>query len=137
MPARRNTQYIEFSGPVFDGRARERIQQAIGHGLIEMGELGAEILQGYIHQAGFIRLGSFVTSVEAEHVQQRGAGYVVVRPDEVWPKADRPTRTWFERGYRGGEKKRKANTGFAKTRSRLRSLSPDSYFLKRLGEALN
>ena len=119
MPRRPN-QYIELDGPLFDPNVIANFKGAVSDGLGELAQDGAEILQSYIYQAGFIDSGHFVSDVEVVKVQTRGIGYYKVAPFHQWPAKGRPPRIWVERGTRRGVKLRPGRTPFAKTRTRLR-----------------
>lgn len=121
--ARKLNQYIEVSGPIFDEATQRRMSDAIAEGLEELGDTAAGILAGYVSAAGFVKTGAFLQSIDAKLVRSSGAGYVKVAPTDVWPTKDRPTRTWLERGTRGGVKLRPAKGVFAKTRSRMNEMT--------------
>lgn len=135
--ARRPSEYIELSGPLFDPATIAKFEDALGGGIEELGELGAEILQGTIAAANFIDSGEFISSVTSIYKQERGAGFALVKPTAVWPEPGRPTRTWFERGTRRNVKLRKGGGGFAKTRTRLRTVGLGPVFEDRIERALN
>lgn len=131
-------EYIEMTldGPLFDGKASRRFYDAVAEGIEELSELGADILTQFVAKANFIDTGDFIDSIGNDMHRERGAGYGTIRPDNVWPKPGRPTRTWFERGTRGGVKMRKANTGFSRTRTRLRQESV-GFIADKIERALN
>lgn len=139
MPPRRRGEYIdiELSGPIFGDDPGQPFYRAMGEGIREMGDLGADILTQFVSQASFIDTGAFVGSVGSEFTQEKGSGFAVIRPTDVWPAAGRPPRIWYERGTRAGTKLRKAGGGFAKTRTRLRQTSLGPVFEARLQRALN
>lgn len=129
--------YYELSGPVFDPQHALAFYRAVGDGIEELGEEGAEILQSFIHQAGLIDTGRLVSSVHSEFTQTRGAGFAKVAPDAVWPDADRPTRIWLERGTREGKRLRSGKRPFSKTKTRLREIAYQRHFADRITKALN
>ena len=136
--ARRGGEFIELSGPLFDPDISARFEEAIGEGIEELGELGADILTQFDASASFIDTGQFIGSIESEYRGRKGeAGYAIVRPTDVWPKADRPPRTWFETGMRRGVKLRKANTGFRRTTTRLKQVGLGPVFEDRITRVLN
>ena len=96
-----------------------------------------EIVQGYIHQAKFIDSGDFVTSVSAEHVRTKGAGYATITARNQWPNPGRPPRIWVERGTRRGVRLRSGKRPFSKTRTRLRQVSIERVFAEPLRKVLN
>ena len=63
--ARRGGEFIELSGPLFDPDIAARFEEAIGEGIEELGELGADILTQFVASAGFIDTGRFIGSIEA------------------------------------------------------------------------
>lgn len=128
---------VELEGVLFSKRMKKAWYDAIADGLDEMTERGTDILIGYIHQAGFIDTGGFISSIETEHPREKGAGYGSIKIKDQWPTPGRPTRIWFERGTRRGKTLRKGGRGVAKTETRLRQMSFDSIFLGRIEKALN
>jgi len=121
--ARRVSQYLELSGPVFEGDAQRKLSDAISEGLEELGDQAAGILAGYVSAAGFVKTGAFLKSIDSKLTRTGdSAGYVKVAPTDVWPAPNRPTRTWLEKGTRAGVKLRPAKGVFAKTRSRVNEL---------------
>ena len=123
MP-RKVSQYLELSGPVFEGDTQRKLSDAISEGLEELGDQAAGILAGYVSAAGFVKTGAFLKSIDSKLTRTGdAAGYVKVAPTDVWPEKGRPTRTWLEKGTRAGVKLRPAKGVFAKTRSRVNELS--------------
>ena len=122
MP-RKVSQYLELSGPVFEGDTQRKLSDAISEGLEELGDQAAGILAGYVSAAGFVKTGAFLKSIDSKLTRTGdSAGYVKVAPTDVWPAPNRPTRTWLEKGTRAGVKLRPAKGVFAKTRSRVNEL---------------
>lgn len=136
---RKPSLYYELSGPVFDPRNWVALNRAIGEGIQSLADEGVEILQSFIHQAGLIDSGRLVSSVHSEYTQTRGAGFAKVLPAQgaVWPKKDRPTRIWLERGTRGGTRLRSGKRPFSKTKTRLREIAYQRHFADRITRALN
>lgn len=123
MP-RKVSQYLELSGPVFEGDTQRKLSDAISEGLEELGDQAAGILAGYVSAAGFVKTGAFLKSIDSKLTRTGdAAGYVKIAPTDVWPEPNRPTRTWLEKGTRAGVKLRPAKGVFAKTRSRVNELS--------------
>lgn len=121
----RKTTFLEITGPLFDAAAQRRVNDAIAEGLEELGDTAAGILAGFVSQGGFVHTGAFLSSIDAQRKgsDDGGVGYVKVAPTDVWPAADRPTRTWFEKGTRKGVKYRKGIGGFSKTTTRVKGMS--------------
>lgn len=138
--ARRPTQYIEISGPLFESDAIRRMHDAVAEGMEELGDEGASILGTAILQRGFVNTGRFLSEIETIAKRQNpneSAGYVAVSVGGTWPEKDRPTKTWYERGTRRGVRLRTGGYGFRKTATALRAMDFDPIFTRRISEALN
>ena len=137
--ARKPSEYIELSGPLFDADMTERVNDAIASGIKELGEDAQEIMVGFISQAGFVRTGAFISSTES-HFKRRGrseVGFARVSPMDVWSGAGgKPTKTWLARGTREGVKLRKGNNVWAKTATRVNAMKVER-IADKIAEALN
>ena len=65
MP-RKVSQYLELSGPVFEGDTQRKLSDAISEGLEELGDQAAGILAGYVSAAGFVKTGAFLKSIDSK-----------------------------------------------------------------------
>lgn len=149
----RGSKALVIEGEIFDADVARKINGAIREGLDELGDTAAGILAGFVAEAGFVKTGRFLRSIDSQHKgdDDGGVGYVKVMPTDVWAgtiflgkvgttkkgkdkigvvkavtHADakgRPTRTWFETGMRGGKKLRTGIGGFSKTATRVNSMS--------------
>jgi len=130
---------IQTSGPLFAADVVAKFQREITEGIREIGEEGEGILAGFISNAGFQRSGRFLHSVDTEHINSRGQpGTSIVTVTDDWKHegAGRPTRTWFERGYRNNVRMRKGNWGFKNTAKRLNQIDLNPFFSERIPRAL-
>ena len=136
--AKRKSQFIELDGPVFDPEVQKLIVGALNEGIEDLAQEGEGILVGFIHQSGFVKTGAFASSVDSEMRNRNAAepGYAKLGVTDAWPNPNRPTREWLVTGRRGGVKLRKGNGVFAKTATRLKDFSAET-FEGHLTEALN
>lgn len=127
MPRRgvRTSKWLQLDGPLFEEDVDGRLIDAINEGVEETGREAAGILAGFIATSGFVKTGGFLRGVDSEMRKREGEpGYAKVGVfSGAWPEDDRPTRTWFERGTRGGQKFRKGMGGFSKTATRVKDFS--------------
>lgn len=120
----RTSKYLEVTGPLFDEDMAAKFNRALTSGLEELGDEAAGILASFVAQAGFEKTGGFLRSIETKLTRSgSNVGFVTVAPTDVWPMANRPTRTWFEAGTRGGAKLRTGIGGFSKTTTRVKGMS--------------
>jgi hypothetical protein len=120
------SKYLEVTGPLFSPDVAREFNKAVNAGLEELGDEAAGILAGFVSQGGFEKTGAFLRSIDSKLTSQGGeVGFVKVAPTDVWPTPNRPTRTWFESGVRGGKKLRKGIGGFSKTTTRVNGMSYD------------
>jgi len=136
--ARRKSQFIELDGPVFDPEVQTVVAGAINKGIADLANEGEGILLGFIHVAGFVKTGEFAGGVDSEmHTRPNEPGYSKLGVlTGAWPEKGRPPREWLVTGRRNGIKLRKGNGVFAKTATRLKDFSAET-FEGHLTEALN
>lgn len=135
--ARKGSQYLELSGPLFDDDAIEKFKDAVAWGIEELADEADDIMGSFIMQGGFVDTGRLLRSVDADFIRTGGQiGYAKVLPTDVWPEPDRPTRTWIARGVRGGVKLRKQFDIFSRTATRVRSLD-QSFIATKISTVLN
>lgn len=130
---------IRVSGPIFDPNVASRLRDQLGEAVQEVGEEGEGILMGFIARAGFESSGRFLRSVDSERKTKGGkidASFVTVTDDWAHQGAGRPTKTWFERGYRGGSRLRKGGWGFKNTGTRMRGMNFEQFFHDRIQRVL-
>ena len=130
---------LQNTGPLFIPGVRNNVKQALAEGVEDVGDRGANLYYGFVIEGGFTESGQFADSIFSDF-RRRGkdvVGYAKVAPAATWPKADRPTVTWMERGTRKGVKMRKGIRAADKSARRLRKLDFSQIFggrlLKRIG----
>ena len=138
MP-RKPSQFIELDGPLFDADMSLRVKDALAEGVKELGEDAAEIMVGFISQAGFIATGAFISSTESVFKRRGRAevGFAKVTPSDSWKGVSgRPPKTWLARGTRGGVKLRKGSDVFRQTTTRVNAMKYD-FIAAKIAKALN
>jgi hypothetical protein len=139
LVARAENRTIRVEGPIFDPRVVQNLHEALGEGIKELGEEGEGILMSFIARAGFEQSGRFLRSATSEQLSKAGhpdASTVTVTDDWKHMGAGRPTKTWFERGYRNGVRLRKGGWGFKNTATRMRAMNFDEFFRDKIARAL-
>lgn len=135
--ARKGSQYIELSGPLFDDDAIAKFKDAVAWGIEELADEADDIMGSFIMQGGFVDTGRLLRSVDVDFIRTGGQiGYAKVLPTDVWPEPNRPTRTWIARGTRGGVKLRKQFDIFSRTSTRVRALD-QSFIADKISTVLN
>jgi hypothetical protein len=134
--ARKPSEYVEVSGPLFEPDVVRRVKRAIGKGVEEVGEESAGVMMGFI-AARFMDTGAFMRSVESDFRQSGdNIGYAKVAPTAAWPEPGRPTKTWAETGQRGGKRLRKGAYIMRNTATRVRIFDLPKRFAKYIQEAI-
>lgn len=135
--ARRPSQYIELSGPLFEEDAIANFRQAVREGIEDLAEEADDIMASHIAAGGLIDTGRLLRSVDIIYIRTGDQiGYAKIMPTDVWPEKDRPTRTWIARGVRGGVKLRKQYDIFSRTATRVRQID-QSFIADKIAEVLN
>lgn len=136
--ARKASQYIELSGPLFEGDVQDRIYDVIAKGIERIGEESQGVMMGFIQAGGFVKTGELLHSVDAKFKRQPGGiGFSKVMPTAVWPEKNRPTRTWIARGTRKGQKLRPGYDIFSRTATRMRQTGIVEQIADDIAKALN
>lgn len=139
MASVKGNRTIRLEGPIFDPNVTRHLHEALGEGIQELGEEGEGILMGFIAKGRFEKSGAFLRSVTSETLSKTGlpnASTVTVTDDWKHGGAGRPTKTWFERGYRNGVRLRKGSWGFRNTATRMRAMNFEQFFRDKIGRAL-
>ena len=136
--ARIQKQYIEIDGPLFDPDMVRRFKDAVAEGIEELADEADDIMASQILAGGFVRTRQFLESVDVVFIRSSPdvIGYAKILPTAVWPKPDRPTRTWIAYGQRRGVKLRGGFNIFARTATVLRRMQPEERIAKRVQTVL-
>lgn len=137
--ARQPYQYIELDGPLFDDDMIHRFRLAVREGIGELAEEGEGIMASVIANAGFVKTGGFVQSVDSFVKFREGdIGYAKIYPTDAWAPDNpgRPTRTWADRGTRKGVRLRKSLNIFSRSATGLRRIDQE-FIADKIAEALN
>ena len=130
---------LDKTGPLFLPGAKKRVKQALAEGVEDVGDRGANLYHGFVIQGGFTDSGRFADSIYSDFRRRNAdvVGYAKVEARDAYPKADRPTASWMERGTRRGVRLRKGIRAGDKSARALRKLDFSQIFggrlLKRIG----
>ncbi len=165
--ARRPTQYIEISGPLFESDVIRRFNDAVYSGMEEMADEGDDIMASQIAAGGMMDTGRLLRSVDiiTKRASQDVIGYYAITPTDTWKGAvtltkvgtkkgkkgkrvgvyhvgvvtndSRPTKTWLAHGTRRGVRLRRGYNFYARTATALRRMDPHAIIAPYIAEALN
>ena len=130
---------LDKTGPLFLPGAKKRVKEALAEGVEDVGDRGANLYHGFVIAGGFVETGAFAESIYSDFRRSGDdvVGYAKVQPLDAYPKSNRPTVTWMERGTRKGVKMRKGIRAADKSARALRKLDFSQIFggrlLKRIG----
>lgn len=127
---------VQLTGPLFDPGVVKKFRKELEEGVHAVGEEGEGVLMGFISKAGFQSSGRFMQSVDTEKGRKDITSIVVVTDDWAHQGRGRPTKTWFERGQRGGVRLRKGGWGFKNTAKRLNAMDLNEFFSDRIPRVL-
>ena len=114
-----------------------KFKDAVAEGIEELADEADDIMGSFILQSGHVDTGRLLRSVDVVYIRTGGAiGYAKVLPTDVWPDADRPTRTWIAHGQRKGVKLMKQFDIFSRTTTRVRSIDK-SFIADKIAKVLN